>query len=174
MSRCCLPFTLNLKPKPSCSPGATVGLVCLSATLYLFMQPSSAFDLSETTTRSCPDCDCEFCTLGGAFFCNSDFTLRQKKMHRCPDNVIICPSFSHLRRWKQRCNIHRERCLRKEFDAQERWNMQDDDSDWGGLRRIAQLKFLFCAGYLRSLFSKYFKTIFHHYRRSMDCEGREK
>lgn len=67
MSRCCLPFTLNLKPKPSCSPGATVGLLCLSATLYLFMQPSSAFDLSETTTRSCPDRDCEFCTLGGNF-----------------------------------------------------------------------------------------------------------
>lgn len=67
VSQMCLPFTLNLKPKPSCSPGATVGLVCLSATLYLFTQPSSAFDLSETTTRSCPDRDCEFCTLGGHF-----------------------------------------------------------------------------------------------------------
>lgn len=63
MSQCCLPFTLNLKPKPSCSPGATVGLVCFPATLYLFIQPSAAFDLSGTTTRSCPDHECESCRI---------------------------------------------------------------------------------------------------------------
>lgn len=90
----CSPFTLNLKPKPSCSLGDTVGPACFSAALHLFRQcvqplnflrPQHVTDQIISVSRA-------------GFMRESTLVIwtvpSGRQMFKCPNNVIICPSFS--------------------------------------------------------------------------------
>lgn len=175
MSQCCSPFTLNLEPKPSCSLGATLGLGCFSAALYLFRQALTQ-PLIFGRPQHVTDRIMSVSPAGvhvGVLCCNPDCALRQINvaMSKQWDNLSL---IFLLQGWeKQRCNAQRDKCEREtelewEADPEECWDMRVDESDsgngvWFEIRRKIFIMCRLCFSSHWSFFAKYLEALFHHY-----------
>lgn len=96
-SQCCSPFTLNLKPKPSCSFGDTVGLVCCSAALYLFRQCVQPLNFlrPQHVTDQIVSVSCAGFMRDSALCCNPHRALRPINVQmskQCDNLSLIFPS----------------------------------------------------------------------------------